>query len=257
MLELEMANTGKVLVIGHRGAMGYAPENTLSSFRKAVELGADLIEFDIHLSADGHIIVIHDCSVERTTDGLGDVSAMTLNEIRNLDAGSHFGPEFQGEKIPTLEEVLRWSGGRIPLVIEIKGEPEPEPGIEEKLIEVLHSYRMLEQSMVISFFHPSVGRIKEIEPKAHTGILFSSGLIDAVGAAREVHADSVRPSWTYWNRDLVRKVHEAGLAASVWTVNDEDIMRSMINMGIDSIATNYPDKLRSLLDGPTRIGASS
>jgi len=248
MIELEAANTGKVLVIGHRGALGHAPENTMVSFKMGWELGADLLELDIHMSRDGELIVMHDADVSRTADGRGRIKDMTLAEIKELDAGSWFAARFQGERVPTLNEVLDWAKGRIPLAIEIKGDPLPAPDIEEKLVEMLRTQDMLDEVIVISFHHPSVKRVKELEPTLATGILYSGRLVDTVGAAKAAMADSVRPSWAYWTAELVDQVHAAGLTASTWNADDEKLMEYLVGLGIDSIGANYPDRLRAFLD---------
>ena len=249
MTEIENAGTGRVIVVGHRGAMGHAPENTLPSFRKGRELGADTIELDVRLSGDGQIVVIHDSKVDRTTSGTGEVASLTAKELGRLNAGSSFSPKYRKARIPTLEQILRWSRRRTQLVIEIKGDPEPQNGIEEKLVKLLRRFRMVNKVMVISFHHPSVKRIKELETELATGILFSGRLTNAVGAARENHADSVRPVWSYWSGDLVEEVHREGLQASAWTVDEPKTMKALIRMGIDSIATNYPDRLRRVIEG--------
>lgn len=248
MIELEAANTGKVLVIGHRGALGYAPENTMASFQKGLETGVDLIELDIHMTRDGELVVMHDANVERTTDGHGRIKDKTLAEVKKLDAGVHFDARFRGERVPTLEEVLAWAKGRIPLAIEIKGDPLPAPGIEAKMIDLVRAYGMLGDVMAISFHHPVVRRVKELEPAMATGVLYSACLADPVGAARAALADSLRPYWMYWTADQVRAVHEAGLTASTWNADDEDLMEYLVGLGVDSIGSNYPDRLRAFLD---------
>ena len=253
MLEIKAAGSGKMLVIGHRGAMGHAPENTMVSFRMGYEMGSDVIELDIHMNRDGELIVMHDGDVGRTTDGSGHIKDMTLQEIRSLDAGSHFGTEFRGARVPILQEVLAWARDKVPLAVEVKGDPQPSVGIEEKLVELLREQEMLDRVMVISFHHSSVKRVKELEPSAATGVLFTGQLVKSVEAARAALADSVRPSWKYWSADLVKEVHDAGLTASTWTVNDEETMEYLVGLGIDSIGTNYPDRLRGVLD---RLGRS-
>jgi glycerophosphoryl diester phosphodiesterase len=253
MLELEAAASGKVLVIGHRGAMGHAPENTIASFQKGYEMHADIIELDIHLSKDGELVVMHDGDVRRTTKGRGHIKDMTLEEIKSLDAGSHFGSAFKAERVPTLSEVLLWAKEKLPLAIEIKGDPHPTAGIEEKLLGHLREFQMLDRVMVISFHHTSVKRVKELEPSVATGVLFTGRLVNVVEAAKDALADSVRPSWQYWSAELVDEVHDAGLTASTWTVNDEGTMEYLIAMGIDSIGTDYPDRLREVLN---RLGRS-
>ena len=226
--------------------MGYAPENTMASFKKGLALGADLIELDVHLSADGHLVVIHDPTVDRTTDGRGYVKDMTLAQLKKLDAGSWFGPEFAGERIPTLAEVLEWARGRVGLVIEIKNGPVFYPGIEEKVIEALEAYDMEEEVIVISFDHRCVRRVKELRPGIATGILYVGRLADPTAAARAAMADAIHPKADYLTAEDVSEAHLAGLAVSTWTVNDPSQMGEFIEMGVDSIGTNYPDLLGSV-----------
>ena len=248
MIELEATKAGRTVVLGHRGAMGHAPENTIASFERGVALGSDAIELDVHLSRDGHIVVMHDQTVDRTTDGSGRIDDLTLAQIKELDAGSSFSSEFRGEPIPTLEEVLAWAKGKTELVIEIKGHPVPQPGLLEQVIAKLGESGMTDRAMVISFHHPTVALAKQIDPHLATGILYSAFLHDTVGISRTVRADSVRPSAGYWTADLVREVHEAGVSASSWTANDRETMTRLLDMGVDSIGTNFPDLLRALLD---------
>ena len=247
MIELEAANTGKVLAIGHRGALGYAPENTMASFQLAVEMRVDVIELDIHMTRDGALVVMHDGNVARTTDGQGHIKEMTLAEVKALDAGARFSPRFRGERVPTLAEVLAWARGRIQLAIEVKGDPMPATGIEDKLVTLLRDQSMVDSVIAISFHHPVVRRLKELEPALATGILYCARLADSVGAARAALADSLRPDWQYWTADLVRTVHEAGLTASTWNADDEPLMEYLVGLGVDSIGSNYPDRLRALL----------
>lgn len=248
MLELDAANSGKILVIGHRGALGYAPENTMASFEKGLECGADLLELDIHMSSDGELIVMHDADVSRTTNGQGNIKEMSLAEIKRLDAGNWFNTRYQNERVPTLTEVLDWAKGRVSLVIEIKGDPQPTAGIEQKLIATLNDTGMIDDVMIISFYHSSVKRVKELEPRLATGILFGGCLVDPVGVTKAALADSARPGWRYWTAELVDQIHTAGLTASTWNADDENLMEYVIGLGVDSIGTNYPDRLRAYLD---------
>ena len=143
---------GRVWVVGHRGAMGHCPENTLASFERGLQLGADWIELDVHLSRDNALIVIHDETLDRTTNGKGAVRDHSLAELKALDAGSWFGPQYAGERIPTLDEVLRWARQRNAIVdIEIKNAPVYYAGIEAAVVEALDRYGMTEQVIVISF----------------------------------------------------------------------------------------------------------
>ena len=248
MLELEAAGSGKVLVIGHRGALGHAPENTMASFRRGLELGSDLIELDVHMSRDGALVVMHDGDVSRTTDGRGHIKDMTLDEIKRLDAGGWFDEGFRSERVPTLDEVLEWARPRVPLVVEIKGDPHPASGIEQALLDLLRAHDMLARVMVISFHHDSVKRARELEPSLATGILYTGRLADTVGAAQAADARSVRPSWSYWSAETVAEVHRAGLTASSWVANDETRADYLADMGVDSIGSDFPDRLRAWLD---------
>ena len=251
MLELTAARTGKVLIVGHRGALGHAPENTMPGFEKGRQLGADVMELDVHLTRDDVLVVKHAAEVSRTTDGRGRIREMTLAEIKRLDAGIKFDPRFRGERVPTLAEVLEWAKGRMPLAIELKGDPQPAPGLEQKLVQTIREHGVLDEVMAISFHHAAIRRVKELEPALATGILYEGGLVDTIGAARAARADSVRPSWSYWTADLVAEVHAAGLTASAWPANDEERIAYLVGLGVDSIGTDYPDMARAYLE---RIG---
>jgi glycerophosphoryl diester phosphodiesterase len=247
LIEIEAVGSGRVIVLGHRGAMGHAPENTMASFRRALELGADAVELDVRLSRDGHVVVMHDASVDRTTNGSGRIAELDLEEIKALDAGGAFAPDFRGERIPTFAEVLAWAVDQTELVVEIKGDPEPDPGVLEKTIRLIGEHGMSGRTMVISFHHPTVRRCRDLDGDIATGILYGGRLADPAAAAREAAADSVRPAARLVTPELARGLHAAGLAVSPWTVNETAGMGELISMGVDSIATNYPDRLRALV----------
>ncbi len=248
MIEQECMNSGKVLVIGHRGAMGLAPENTMASFELGWELGSDILELDVHLSRDGELVVMHDPDVSRTTDGVGHVKDMTLSEIKQLDAGIVFDASFAGQQVPTLPEVLSWARSRIPLLIEIKGDPHPTPGIVEKVIAAVNAEQMTNDVMIISFDHPTVKEVKEIDASFVTGILYTGRLCDPVGAAKAANADAIRPAWQYLTPGDVEEIHAAGLIAHAWNAHDPELIEYIIGLGVDSIGSNYPDRLRKYLD---------
>ena len=252
MKELDRGPGRPCVVVGHRGAMGHAPENTMASFRRAVSLGADAVELDVRLSADGEAVVIHDSTVDRTTDGKGAVAEMEVVELKRLNAGVRWGGEYDGEGIPTLGQFLAWAAGRTEAVIEIKGEPEPPLDLVRAVVALVTESRMVESVMVISFHHPSVRRVREMLPEVATGILYTGHLCDTAAAARAAAADSVRPGWHHVTRGLVEEVHAAGLIVAPWTVNDQAAMEALLAMGVDSIATNYPDRLRLLVGARAR-----
>ena len=240
---------GRVWVIGHRGAMGHCPENTFVSFERALELGADWIELDVHLTRDRALAVIHDELVDRTTNGHGLVKDHTLAELKKLDAGAWFGREYSGQRIPSLDEVLVWARERHTVVdIEIKNAPSFYEGIEEAVVESLDRSGMAEQVIVISFDHRSVQRVKALDSRVVTGVLYAARPTDAgVGLAAAAQADAVLPHWAYVTPEDVRVAHEAGLAVAPWATSDPEVLRSLITAGVDAIGTNHPDILRQVL----------
>ena len=232
---------GRVWVVGHRGAMGYCPENTLASFERGLELGADWIELDVHLSRDGEVIVIHDETLDRTTNGHGYIQDHTLAELRALDAGG-------GEHIPTLDDVLTWaSANGVTLDIEIKNAPIFYTGIEDKVVHLLEAHQMLDQVLVISFDHHAVARVKALAPDVMTGVLYAARPIDCVEVARQASADAVLPHYAYVVDQDVAQAHAAGLYVGPWTVNEPSLVEDLVARGVDAIASNYPDRVARLV----------
>ena len=244
---------GRARVFGHRGAMGYAPENTFASFALAVEQGVDAIELDVHLTADDEVVVIHDHHLERTTNGQGLVREHTLAEIRALDAGSRFdarragtrraGAQRAGEPVPTLAEVLDWARDRCVLDVEIKGGPAPYPGIEARVVDLIRQSGLADRVLVISFDHPTVLRVKELAPEIATGVLYSGRPIDATSLARAAGADALMPGWANLAAEDVERAQAAGLSVHPWATSEPDEIRSLLRMGVDSICSNHPDRV--------------
>ena len=250
------AGERRALVIGHRGAMGYRPENTLVSYAHALELGADWIELDVHLTKDGQLAVLHDEKVDRTTNGTGLVKDHTMAELKQLDAGAKFASEYAGERIPTLDEVLAWAAERGTVVdIEIKNAPVFYEGIERAVVEALGRTGMTERAIVISFDHPAVKRVKGINPRIATGVLYAGRPVDGVTLARQANADALLPQWSYVRAEDVRAAHAAGLAVAPWATSDPEILRKLIADGVDAIGTNHPDVLRTVVDAAQSASA--
>ena len=235
------------LVVGHRGASGYAPENTLASFELALEQGADAVEMDVHLSRDGAVVVIHDEHLDRTTDGRGLVLQHTLAELRRLDAGTWFDPRFSGQRIPTLAEVLEWAAGRARVAIEIKNGPLLYEGIEAKVVELLDRHGMRERALVISFDHHALRRVRDLDPAIATGVLYFGRPLDPTPLARAVGAQVHEPHWSIVTPEDVAVAHAAGLRVSTWATSDPDVLRQLVEVGVDGIATDHPDVLVRLL----------
>lgn len=233
--------SGRPRIFGHRGSMGYAPENTFASFELAIQQGVDAIELDVHLTADGEVVVIHDALLDRTAGGEGLVGEKRLAELKALDAGAHFGPQFAGQRIPTLGETLAWARGKCVLDIEIKGGPWPYPGLEEKVVSLIRQHEMTDQTIVISFDHPTVARVRALAPEIATGTLWACRPIDPVAVARAAGANAILPFWAYCDQETVNLAHAAGLSVHPWATSEPRIIERLIAMGVDSICSNHPD----------------
>ncbi len=226
-----------MLIIGHRGAMGYEPENTLRSFRKAIELGVDMIELDVYLLNDRSLVVIHDDTVDRTTNGKGYVLDQTFEEIRQLDAG-------RGEKIPTLQEVLDLADRKISVNIELKGEHTAGPVARVIQEYVTNNGWQFEKFSVSSFNHHELQAFKKLLPQVKIGALIVGIPVTYAKFAEELGAYSVNVSLEFINQAFVNDAHERGLKIFVFTVNERDDSERMKRLGVDGIFSNYPDKVR-------------
>lgn len=242
----------KPLILAHRGASAEAPENTLAAFRLALEQGADGFELDIHRTRDGHLVVCHDERVDRTTDGTGFIGAMTLAELKKLDAGRWFDARFAGERIPTLDEVwalVEEAGGIRLLNIEVKLGFAAYPGIEEELIQWIESRGLEDKVIVSSFNHFSILRIHERAPSLRTGILYMAAWVEPWVGARRVGARSLHPYHLTLVPPLVEAAHSQGLEVYPFTVDEPERMRELAAMGVDGLITNRPGQARSVIHG--------
>lgn len=232
-----------VLRIGHRGASGTHPENTLAAFRQAAVLGADGIEFDVHRTRDGHLVVIHDPTLDRTTTLTGLVRDRTLAEVRGADAGSWKDPRFAGERVPLLEEVLREAPARLKLFLELKAGSIHYPGIEEDLVRMLRKEGALERVQVSSFDHHALLRLRQIAPELSLGMLYTCNPVDPVGMARAIGATALHPRFEWVTPELVQRAHASGLQVYTWTVNDSAWVAEMKRCGVDGIMSDFPDRI--------------
>ncbi|MBB6218990.1 glycerophosphoryl diester phosphodiesterase [Anaerosolibacter carboniphilus] len=236
-------------IFAHRGASGYAPENTMAAFQKALEMGADGIELDVHLSKDGRLIVCHDETLQRTTNGMGWIKDMTLEEIRQYDGGSWFSEEYQREKVPVLEEVLDLiQSTKTLLNVEIKNGIVIYPGIERKVINLIRRYALEERTIISSFYHYSLVESKRIDPFIKTGALYVAGWLEPWEYARKIQADALHP--IYHNIDLafVEGCRSYGIDINTYTVNEEADMARLAGMGVAGIITNHPDRGVSMMN---------
>lgn len=240
-------STHKPLVIGHRGAAGEAPENTLGSFALALQQGAEGIELDVHISRDGEIVVCHDPTLDRTTNGSGLICEKSWNEIKLLDAGSWFSEAYIGERVPLLSEVFELVPRGILINVEVKHAYEGQ--MEKVLLAFLRESSRLEDVVISSFDHKVIRRIKQAEPEARVGLLYAANLIDHAAYVQQIGIDvySLHPHHECIEQEDVAGASAAELAIYPYTVNDLVDYKRMIACGVSGIITDYPARLRELL----------
>jgi glycerophosphoryl diester phosphodiesterase len=216
-----------MMIMGHRGAAALEPENTLLSIERAMDIGVDAVEIDVHLSKDKELVVIHDATVDRTTNGTGPVSSYTVQEIKRLDAG-------KGEAIPTLQEVIDFIDRRVMLVIELK-----EEGTERFVVDLIIQNNLFDKACVISFWHRLVKTVKEMDSRIKTGVLLVGSPVDAC-IATQAYADALVMKYSFVDREFVKIAHEKGLKVFIWNIDDQDLLKPYVDMGVDAIGANDP-----------------
>ena len=246
-----LPNIDRPLNIAHRGASRIAPENTLAAFQKALEVGADGIEFDVRLSSDGVPVVIHDATVDRTTDGTGRVADLPLSELSQLDASTSFDAAFAGARIPTLAQVFEMLGELLLLNIELKEEGFFGSSLEEAVVTLIQKHALERQVLVSSFNALALRRIQRISPHLRTALLCAhpaSPVLRIASLALGRPSGALHPQSAGVDAKLVSWAHARGLRLHPWTVDDPADMRRLIHCGVDGIITNVPDVLRDVLD---------
>lgn len=235
------ARPARTLICAHRGASAAAPENTLAAFRLARQLGADQFELDTTITAEGVPVVIHDGAVDRTTDGSGDITKMTLAEVQKLDAGSWKDAKYKGEPIPTLEAVFK-EFKDYSINVEIKGGASTIVKTAERVVDLINKYNMADKVIISSFSTQALQRVLQLNPTLKTGFLYSGetpkDLIPGL-AALHPYTATVTPEFAAWAKSQ-------GYALNVWTVNDPKEMERLIALGVDSIITDVPDRMKAL-----------
>lgn len=229
-------------VVAHRGASGHAPENTLASFRKAVELGAKFIETDLQLSRDAHLVAIHDETLDRTTDGQGAVHNCTLAELRELDAGSWFGSEFAGQQLPTMQEILHFAREHdVVFYLELK--PCAAWGAEHALVGALRVAGEAARAVVLSFDGSTLSAVRRLEPNLMTGLLLDVRDPNCVDRAVSVGARQLALHGRLITPELLAQARRRDIQVVAWTINQPNHMQALIETGVDGIITDYPDRL--------------
>jgi glycerophosphoryl diester phosphodiesterase len=230
-----------MLMIAHRGASALYPENTLRAFIAAADLGADMCEFDVRMTRDREVVVIHDATVNRTTNGRGRVAAMNAVAIKRLDAGVRFGAEFRDEPIPTLAEVAAALGGRCGMDVELK-----ERGLEGRVCDILRERGVIESAIVSSFDWDQLKIVAEQAPELRLALLGQKAPAALLRAAVAMHAFAIAPRSDIADGALCAEAHRLGLAVYVWTVDDAPTMRRLMTAGVDGIMTNNLERLREV-----------
>jgi glycerophosphoryl diester phosphodiesterase len=230
----------------HRGASAYCPENTMTSFHKAIELGADLLELDVQLSKDDEVVVFHDFRLEKTSNGTGLLRDLTLTELKQLDTGSWFSVDFAEERIPTLEQVLDLSRGRIWLSIELKQQNSEDGPLARKVVELISSYGMEDQIQIMSFNHKLLTDVRKHTRSVRVSPICPARLDDPIGYLRSIDAQILNTPWNFLSEETVAQLHQAGFLVYGSMSDDPDVMKRLLHWKVDAMDTNVPDLMMRL-----------
>lgn len=237
--------TAPVMVIAHRGASSYAPENTLAAFDLALQMGVRHIELDVALTSDSHTVVIHDDKVDRTTDGHGLVTSHTLAALRDLDAGSWFGAQFAGERIPLFDEVLARYKGRVHIHTEIKGK---SPSLSQRTADLIRKHGMERQVTITSFQSVRLEEMRACAPEWPRGWLVREMNDSIIAQAHAIGLSQLCPRADTVTPELVHRLHAEGFVARAWGVSTDELMQRVVEARVDGMTVNFPDKLIAYLE---------
>jgi glycerophosphoryl diester phosphodiesterase len=249
MISRPEAARARIQVLAHRGASAYAPENTLAAFRLAIEQRADWLELDVQQTKDGQLVVFHDLRMERTTNGSGALRDLTLEQVRQLDAGGWYGPSFAGERVPTFEEVVALAREQnIRIFPEVK-DPRLYPGIEERVAAVISAYEYEDRTIIQSFDMTSLERLRQSNPRLKLAALYTAA--SPLRGDPPAGVSVVGPPWELVTNDpsLVRDAHASGRQVVVWSVEGAQAVRPLLDARVDGIITSRPDVVRAMLEG--------
>jgi glycerophosphoryl diester phosphodiesterase len=240
---------GQVLIFAHSGAQAYAPSNTLPAFELAAKQGAHGTELDVHRSRDGHVIVIHDSSVDATTDGRGTVAEMTLAQLKALDAGSSYSPEFAGTPIPTLDEVFETVGKQLFVNVEIKSDSAETDGLEQAVVDCILRHAMQERVLISSFNPLALRRFRALLPGVPIGFLYGHGSPGIVRELiKEVPYEAYHPEDDLIDEALMETARRQGHLVNAWTINDTRRALELVKLGVSGIITDAPDQMLAALE---------
>lgn len=239
-----------MLNIAHRGFSGKYPENTMLAFEKAIEAAADGAELDVHFTKDGEIVVIHDERIDRTTDAKGFVVDFTYEELSKFDASAGFAGVYGFNKIPTLREyfeLVKPVDGFI-TNIELKTSENEYPGIEKAVMELIDEFQLEDRIIISSFNHYSVMRAKAVNPRIQCGFLESSWIYNFGEYTKTRNVECVHPRFNSLNEESVAEIKSNSIRINTWTVNEEEDVERLYNLGIDAVITNFPDMAKRVID---------
>ncbi len=232
-------------IYAHRGASGLYPENTMAAFRAALRQGADGIELDVQLTRDEQVVVLHDHTLERTTNGTGFVQNRTYAELCRLEAGNGLHPRFRHARIPLLRDVLAFvRPTRLHVLVELKNFLVPQPHLEEKVLALIDGFGLMNRVVISSFNFNSLLLVKKLEPHVTTALLYVGHLERPWEVARQFRADQLHVPKEEITPSLVEEAHRCGYPVFAWTINGRRTMLRMAQMGVDALITNYPGRAR-------------
>lgn len=239
-----------MLNIAHRGFSGKYPENTMLAFKKAVEIGADGIELDVHFSKDGQLVIIHDELIDRTTDGKGLVSDYTYNQLCQFDASAGFKGLYGINRIPTLREYFEFITPIDGFItnIELKTGINEYPGIEKAVLDMIDEFNLQNRIIISSFNHYSVMRTKKLNPEIKCGFLEASWILDFGAYTKKNGIECIHPMCWTLTEETVKEMKDNSICINTWTVNDENEVKRLYNLGIDAVIGNYPDMAKRVID---------
>lgn len=247
--KLMIDNGDGFVVIAHRGASGYAPENTMPAMELAYDMKAEMIEVDVMLSRDGIPVLFHDAKIDELTDGAGYLKDFSLEELQALDAGSWFSEEYAGTAIPTLEELLAWAQNKMTLNIEIKTEAyreELDQSVEPRVVALVEQYNMTDQVIFSSFDYRILARLQELAPSIPAAVLYEpvqSAMKGPIDVVNDLQADGFNCSWRQYTEDWQQELNDSAVPVLIYTVNEKEQMAELIQRGVQGIFSDYPDVL--------------
>jgi glycerophosphoryl diester phosphodiesterase len=245
MLKLRKADTGRALVMGHRGAEALAPENTMAAFEAGLKAGADILELDAQITADGRVVVFHDFTLGRKTLDPRWVRDVTWEEIRQLDVGSWFDPRYADQRAPLLEEVLAWAKGRVPLCIDLKTGFALNHRLEERVVELVERHQMVDQVVVIAWDQFALRRVKALNPEMATGVTLCGRFVDLIPLARSLQVDWLSLWWEHTTADEIAQAQEAGLAINLVMFLPD--YAEAVRLGVDIVGARDPGQAKATL----------